>query len=312
MGVYENKNGNLVPIAGATLWADAPIGCIQAYGGATAPSGWLICNGAAVSRTTYAALFTVIGTSFGAGDGTTTFNLPDLRNKFLEGASTTNPVGTVKSAGLPNIKGNANFRSGPSQYPNITDFNNAFKNSVNKDTTTSQFTTFAISEGSNSYKDTLKFNAHDYDSIYSDNVNTVQPPAVCTNYIIKAEQVALPVDIENAIDTAVDTALPDAVSNYIESELDGTLEYTLQQFATWKYYDTEYEKIRIVDANNNIDTKMNFAGLPQGSDTNYVSIGQTSNGAVINMYRGSLASKRVYISTTSTTSDVIQCYGCDF
>jgi hypothetical protein len=53
-----------------------PIGCVMAYAGSSAPGGWLPCDGAAVSRTTYAALFAVIGATFGAGDGSTTFNLP--------------------------------------------------------------------------------------------------------------------------------------------------------------------------------------------------------------------------------------------
>ena len=57
-----------------------------------------------VSRTTYAHLFGVISTLYGAGDGTTTFNLPDLRNRFLEGAGT-NAVGTKLEDGLPNITG---------------------------------------------------------------------------------------------------------------------------------------------------------------------------------------------------------------
>ncbi|MDH4262910.1 MAG: phage tail protein [Spirochaetia bacterium] len=68
--------------------ASTPPGMISAYGGATAPTGYLLCQGQAVSRTTYAALFAVIGTTFGAGDGTTTFNLPDLRGIFARGAGT--------------------------------------------------------------------------------------------------------------------------------------------------------------------------------------------------------------------------------
>lgn len=60
------------------LYADNPIGSIVPYGGTTAPSGWLTCNGRAVNRSTYKDLFDVIGTSYGAGDGSTTFNLPDL------------------------------------------------------------------------------------------------------------------------------------------------------------------------------------------------------------------------------------------
>lgn len=58
-------------------------GAITYFPVATAPAGWLKCNGAAVSRTAYAALFAVIGTTYGVGDGASTFNLPDLRGEFL-------------------------------------------------------------------------------------------------------------------------------------------------------------------------------------------------------------------------------------
>lgn len=69
------------------------------------PDGWLLCNGAAVSRSTYAVLFAVIGTKHGSGDGSTTFNLPNLANRFVEGTTSIESVGTFKSAGLPNISG---------------------------------------------------------------------------------------------------------------------------------------------------------------------------------------------------------------
>lgn len=65
--------------------ASAPAGAILAYGGATAPNGWLLCDGAAVSRTTYADLFAAIGTAFGVGDGSTTFNLPNTKGRVLAG-----------------------------------------------------------------------------------------------------------------------------------------------------------------------------------------------------------------------------------
>ena len=62
------------------------VGMIASFGSAAAPTGWIICNGAAVSRTTtYDALFAVIGTTWGAGNGSSTFNLPDLRGAFLRG-----------------------------------------------------------------------------------------------------------------------------------------------------------------------------------------------------------------------------------
>ena len=83
-----------------------PVGTITFFGSATVPAGYLICNGVAVSRTTFSTLFSVIGTSFGSGDGKNTFNLPNLLGKFIEGNIT---VGTEKSAGLPNIKGDIAF-----------------------------------------------------------------------------------------------------------------------------------------------------------------------------------------------------------
>ena len=58
-----------------------PTGGIVEYAGTTAPNGWLLCDGSAISRTTYADLFEVIGTTFGEGDGSTTFNLPNRKNK---------------------------------------------------------------------------------------------------------------------------------------------------------------------------------------------------------------------------------------
>lgn len=61
----------------------------------TVPSGWLVCNGAAVSRTDYVDLFNAIGTTFGTGDGATTFNLPDLQGRFLLGASSGFPLGAT-------------------------------------------------------------------------------------------------------------------------------------------------------------------------------------------------------------------------
>ncbi len=62
-----------------------PIGEVIMWAGSTAPYGYLICNGSQVSRTTYATLFGIVGTSFGQGNGTTTFHLPDLRGRFVRG-----------------------------------------------------------------------------------------------------------------------------------------------------------------------------------------------------------------------------------
>lgn len=75
--------------------APVPTGGIMAYGGTSAPTGFLMCDGSAVSRTTYAALFTAIGTAFGGGDGSTTFNVPDLRARAPYGKAASGTAGTL-------------------------------------------------------------------------------------------------------------------------------------------------------------------------------------------------------------------------
>ena len=65
-----------------------PVGAVMAFAMNAVPTGWLAANGAAVSRATYSALFTAVGASYGAGDGSTTFNLPDLRGIFVRGSGT--------------------------------------------------------------------------------------------------------------------------------------------------------------------------------------------------------------------------------
>lgn len=65
-----------------------PVGTIHAFAGATAPAGYLLCDGSAISRTTYASLFSVLSTTYGAGNGSTTFNVPDFRGRVPMGAGT--------------------------------------------------------------------------------------------------------------------------------------------------------------------------------------------------------------------------------
>lgn len=79
----------------------APAGTILPCGNATALPGTLLCQGQAVSRTTYAALFAAIGTTYGVGDGSTTFNLPDTRGIFLRGAGT-NPSNASNTTTMGN------------------------------------------------------------------------------------------------------------------------------------------------------------------------------------------------------------------
>lgn len=147
-----------------------PVGIVQAFAGSTIPTGWLLCDGSAVSRTTYAKLFSVIGTTYGSGNGSTTFNLPNLVDKFVEGSAT---AGTVKSAGLPNITGRGWNIGGR----NISDWSGAFKQ-------TAVAPMEQLPSGSSNGGGWIDFNASLSNSIYG-NSTTVQPPALTMRYIIK-------------------------------------------------------------------------------------------------------------------------------
>lgn len=82
-----------------------PIGGVFPFAGTTAPTGYLLCDGSAISRTTYAALFAEIGTAFGAGDGSTTFNVPDTRGIFIRGAGSQTISGTSYAGTLATKQG---------------------------------------------------------------------------------------------------------------------------------------------------------------------------------------------------------------
>lgn len=81
------------------------IGFIKTFAGTTPPEGTLLCDGSAVSRDTYYELFAAIGTTWGAGDGANTFNLPDLRDVWILCAGTEHEAGDSVAEGLPNITG---------------------------------------------------------------------------------------------------------------------------------------------------------------------------------------------------------------
>jgi microcystin-dependent protein len=85
--IVAQVNGGLTAenLASVLRQALAEPGDIKASGRSAAPSGWLLCEGQAVSRATFAALFSALGTAYGAGDGSTTFNVPDLRGRFPAG-----------------------------------------------------------------------------------------------------------------------------------------------------------------------------------------------------------------------------------
>lgn len=155
-----------------------PVGTLIDYAGQTAPAGYLVCDGSLVSRTTYADLFKAIGTLYGTGDGSTTFGLPNLIDKFKQGASS---AGTYKEAGLPNIKGSLQgdvFGAGISlNFTNLTGAFSASNGNLYSLTGNGQ-----IGNTNNAF---LQLDASKYSSVYSDTVTTVQPPALTVLPCIK-------------------------------------------------------------------------------------------------------------------------------
>lgn len=148
-----------------------PTGSVIPFAGENAPEGFLLCNGQEVSRVTYARLFNVIKEKFGAGDGVTTFQVPNLVEKFIEG--TESSVGQTLDAGLPNIKGDLNKM--------VTDSGGEFSGAFyyNGKPRTRGWTAADYDELRN-----IGFDASRSNNIYGKS-NTVQPPAVKMLLIIK-------------------------------------------------------------------------------------------------------------------------------
>ena len=185
--LYECMNdvaaGGSVPSADGVNWkafstgGGVPVGFIAPYAGTGLAEGWLDCDGSAVSRTMYPDLFAAIGTTWGAGDGSTTFNLPTSEDLVLQGASATNPVGTYKTAGLPNITGIYGMDATGMQV--ILD---SVSGAFYSDTTKGTFNSRQSYSGTYS----LGFDASLSNSIYGGS-DTVQPPAACVRFMIKYE-----------------------------------------------------------------------------------------------------------------------------
>jgi microcystin-dependent protein len=105
------------------LWAGMT-GTVLPFAGATAPTGWLLCHGQAVSRTQFPNLFAAIGTTYGAGDGSTTFGLPDLRGRVVAGKDDMGGTAagrlTNTGTGNPGINGSAMGAAGGTDRHTLT------------------------------------------------------------------------------------------------------------------------------------------------------------------------------------------------
>lgn len=178
---------NLEPMqdqaAAAAAATPVPTGGIVAYGAASAPTGYLLCNGALVSRATYSALFTAISTTFGAGDGSTTFGLPDLRGKF--------PLG-VAASGTGNTLGGTggaidHVHTGPSHTHVSTIPRDGWGNASNVPATSGRIRTGDAAGTGTEANAVQAANTQDVTSAAggTGNTGTANPPFLALTFIIK-------------------------------------------------------------------------------------------------------------------------------
>ena len=249
MALYDvstaEKKVNPELVAGGTLYADNPLGTIIPFGGASIPSGWLLCDGAAISRTDYADLFSVIGESFGAGDGSTTFNLPDMRESVPVGSGTSDRSGITAhdSYTVGQFKDDQiqNFNLRTAEYNDPTGWVDGF-----------------VARGNGRYAQFRILYSNEQSSL-SNNARvgtTTHGKQLGVNYIIKVKMVALPADFLAKVDEAVEDATPSVYYNAdtnmgVEANRKSAIEYVLNNllnmsrthqtaFAAIRYYNGFY------------------------------------------------------------------------
>lgn len=161
--------GNLYDIE--AFISPIPVGTVLPFAGNTEPEGFLFTEGQEVLRNAYPSLFAAIGTTYGEGDGVTTFNLPNLVNRFIEG--TKDEVGKTVEAGLPNIS--AGFAAYTDYHGNPT---GQMESTI--------YSTNQVQPGGGEDRTLTLFNlnASRNSDIYGKS-DTVQPPAIKMSYIIK-------------------------------------------------------------------------------------------------------------------------------
>jgi microcystin-dependent protein len=174
-----------------------PVGTIVAYAGAVPPSGWLNCNGSEINRTTYNNLFSVIGISWGAGNLTTTFNLPDLRGRFLRGLSGSSNVDEDKTSRTALFSGgNTGNNVGTYQSENYKSHNHSgttgtgnskfYRTVENAGTSSAANHQTGWTGGDNQDREDNQWNNSDHNhNIPSDGGNETRPDNAAVIYIIK-------------------------------------------------------------------------------------------------------------------------------
>lgn len=162
-----------------------PPGITVSYVGTTAPAGWLLCNGDAVSRATYAALYAIIGTAYGVGDGSTTFNVPNLKGRVPVGLDSTQTEFDTRGE----TGGAKTHTLTTAQLPSHTHSIPAHKHDINRATTQAASGTGGGYEvdgaGATAYTETENAPADTTGSTGGGDAHNNLQPYLVVNYIIK-------------------------------------------------------------------------------------------------------------------------------
>ena len=160
-------------IAAASL-AAVPIGTMLPYAGGEVPEGFLLCNGASLSRTEYPELFAAIGDRWGS-DSSSTFKLPDTHHRFFEGTTVLSEIGQYVQAGLPNIAGQASWYRGCYEIRDMSGSLSVVKYGISRT---------ANSDDQQPGDVSISLNASKSSSLYGSST-TVQVSAVFGQYLIR-------------------------------------------------------------------------------------------------------------------------------
>lgn len=164
-----------------------PTGSIIPFAGTNIPDGYLLCDGSAISRTTYADLFAVIGTVYGTGDGSTTFNLPNCMNRFIRQYwNSTSNIGFTTNGELPNITGKIwgdGYNDGARANPIFWGYTGAFQDGIEESATNIAAHAFGAAYKQRSW---INFDASRSSSVYGAGSGTnVIPSSITMQFCIK-------------------------------------------------------------------------------------------------------------------------------
>lgn len=168
-----------------------PVGTILPYGGASAPTGFLLCYGQAISRSTYADLFTAIGTTYGSGDGSTTFNIPDLRGRVIAGQDDMGGTSANRLTGLSGgVDGDVLGAAGGAETHTLTVAELASHSHV-LNTKTQTNSSLQVNTSTNEIVDTnnggFSSTSQDTNTAGSDQPHNNVQPTFILNYIISTQ-----------------------------------------------------------------------------------------------------------------------------